>query len=182
MGEEPREGFGGGGDDYDVDGGQEFRVGHPFNTREAVQLAMKNYNIKRAFEYKVVESDPYKYVCRSKQYGAGCPWSIRVSLRTNLGYYYSSSLPTAMHPHQVRGRPTLETGYIHDRINGTHLAMSIVFLSAVLHSDRYVQTRTALPHVKHTHAGKSLNKGNHRRCTRFPDFLGMRYPPMNKRI
>ncbi|MED6171645.1 hypothetical protein PIB30_042600, partial [Stylosanthes scabra] len=77
MAEQPREGYGGGGEDYDVDGGQEFRVGHRFCTREAVQMAVKNYNIRRAFEYKVVESDPYKYVCRCKQYAAGCPWSIR---------------------------------------------------------------------------------------------------------
>ncbi|MED6146153.1 hypothetical protein PIB30_031967 [Stylosanthes scabra] len=46
MEEEPREEFGGGGDDYDVDGGQEFRVGHRFSTREAVHLGVKNYNIK----------------------------------------------------------------------------------------------------------------------------------------
>ncbi|MED6142661.1 hypothetical protein PIB30_115996, partial [Stylosanthes scabra] len=59
MAEQPREGFGGGGEDYDVDGGQEFRVGHRFCTREAVQMAVKNYNIRRASEYKVVESDPY---------------------------------------------------------------------------------------------------------------------------
>ncbi|MED6162797.1 hypothetical protein PIB30_073913 [Stylosanthes scabra] len=86
MGEQPREGFGGGGEDYDVDNGQEFRVGHRFCTREAVQMAVKNYNLRRAYEYKVVESDPYKYVCQCKQYATGCPWSIRVSLRTNLGY------------------------------------------------------------------------------------------------
>ncbi|MED6197184.1 hypothetical protein PIB30_054290 [Stylosanthes scabra] len=43
MGEEPMEGFGGGGDDYDVAGGEEFRVGHRFSTREAVQMAVKNY-------------------------------------------------------------------------------------------------------------------------------------------
>ncbi|MED6184401.1 hypothetical protein PIB30_047148 [Stylosanthes scabra] len=42
MGEQPREGFGGGGEDYDVDGGQEFRVGHRFCTKEAVQMAVKN--------------------------------------------------------------------------------------------------------------------------------------------
>ncbi|MED6185813.1 hypothetical protein PIB30_060661 [Stylosanthes scabra] len=96
MGEEPKEGFGGGGDDYDVDGGQEFRVGHCFSTREATQMAVKNYNIRRASECIVVESDPHKYICRYKQYGAGCPWSIRVSLRTNLGYW--SALPYLMAP------------------------------------------------------------------------------------
>ncbi|MED6213584.1 hypothetical protein PIB30_094835 [Stylosanthes scabra] len=72
MGEEPKEGFGRGGDDYDVDGGQEFMVGHRFSTRKAMQMAVKNYNNRRAVEYRVVESDPYKYICRCKQYGAGC--------------------------------------------------------------------------------------------------------------
>ncbi|MED6208853.1 hypothetical protein PIB30_049073 [Stylosanthes scabra] len=67
------EGFGGVGDNYDVVCGEEFRIGHRFNIREAVQMTMKNYNIRRAAEYKVVESDP------CKQYGAGCTWSIRVA-------------------------------------------------------------------------------------------------------
>ncbi|MED6184304.1 hypothetical protein PIB30_046175 [Stylosanthes scabra] len=88
MEEEPREGHGGGGDDYiNLDGGEEFRVGHRFSCREAVHMAVKNYNIRRAAEYRVVESDPYKYVCRCKQHGAGCPWRVRVALRTNLGYW-----------------------------------------------------------------------------------------------
>ncbi|MED6149881.1 hypothetical protein PIB30_066887 [Stylosanthes scabra] len=56
-------GKGGGGDDYDVDDGQEFRVGHRFSTRKAGQMAVKNYNIRRASEYRVVELDPYKHVC-----------------------------------------------------------------------------------------------------------------------
>ncbi|MED6142820.1 hypothetical protein PIB30_001019 [Stylosanthes scabra] len=87
MNEEPMEGFGGGGDYYDVDGGEEFRVGHRFSKREAVHLGVKNYNIRRASKYRVVESDPHKYVCRCKRGEAGCPWYIRVSLRTNLGYW-----------------------------------------------------------------------------------------------
>ncbi|MED6212368.1 hypothetical protein PIB30_082578 [Stylosanthes scabra] len=46
MEEEPREGHGGGGDDYiNLDGGEEFRVEHRFSCREAVQMAVKNYNI-----------------------------------------------------------------------------------------------------------------------------------------
>ncbi|MED6144358.1 hypothetical protein PIB30_014891 [Stylosanthes scabra] len=73
MDEESMEGFGEGGDYYDVDGGEEFRVGHRFSKREAVYLGVKNYNIKRASEYRVVESDPYKYVCRCKRGEVGCP-------------------------------------------------------------------------------------------------------------
>ncbi|MED6198339.1 hypothetical protein PIB30_065414 [Stylosanthes scabra] len=51
MTEVQREGFGGGGEDYDLDGGSEFQIGHRFSTREAVHMAVKNYNIRRAFEY-----------------------------------------------------------------------------------------------------------------------------------
>ncbi|MED6203814.1 hypothetical protein PIB30_003105 [Stylosanthes scabra] len=87
MDEELMEGFDGGGDYYDVDGGEEFRVGHRFSKREAVHLGVKNYNIRQASKYSVVESDPYKYVCRCKRGEAGCPWYIRVSLRINLGYW-----------------------------------------------------------------------------------------------
>ncbi|MED6154491.1 hypothetical protein PIB30_113068, partial [Stylosanthes scabra] len=75
-----REGFGGGGEDYDLDGGSEFQIGHRFSTREAVHMAVKNYNIRRASEYRVVESGPDKYVCRCRRYDAGCPWSLRVAL------------------------------------------------------------------------------------------------------
>ncbi|MED6164152.1 hypothetical protein PIB30_086928, partial [Stylosanthes scabra] len=87
MEEEPREGHGGGGDDYaNLVGGEEFRVGHRFSCREAVQMAVKNYNIRRAAEYRVLESDQYKYVCRCKQHEAGCLWRVRVAMRTNHGY------------------------------------------------------------------------------------------------
>ncbi|MED6140829.1 hypothetical protein PIB30_097171 [Stylosanthes scabra] len=58
MTEVQREGFGGGGEDYDLDGGSEFQIRHRFSTREAVHMAVKNYNIRRASEYRVVESDP----------------------------------------------------------------------------------------------------------------------------
>ncbi|MED6160215.1 hypothetical protein PIB30_049255 [Stylosanthes scabra] len=87
MDEESMEGFSGGGDYYDVDGGEEFRVVHRFSKREVVHLGVKNYNIRWASEYRVVESDPYKYDCRCNRGEAGCPWYIRVSLRTNLGYW-----------------------------------------------------------------------------------------------
>ncbi|MED6191041.1 hypothetical protein PIB30_112124, partial [Stylosanthes scabra] len=63
MTEVQREGFGGGGEDYDLDGGSEFQIGHRFSTREAVHMAVKNYNLRRASEYRVVESSPDKYVC-----------------------------------------------------------------------------------------------------------------------
>ncbi|MED6195097.1 hypothetical protein PIB30_034837 [Stylosanthes scabra] len=64
MQEEPREAHGGGGNDYlNLDDGEEFRVGHRFSCREAVHMAVKNYNIQRAAEYRVKEFDQNKYVC-----------------------------------------------------------------------------------------------------------------------
>ncbi|MED6141184.1 hypothetical protein PIB30_100802, partial [Stylosanthes scabra] len=54
--------------------------------REAVHTAVKNYSIRRNTEYRVVESDRIKYHCRCKHMEDGCPWSIRVVLRKNLGY------------------------------------------------------------------------------------------------
>ncbi|MED6123128.1 hypothetical protein PIB30_046387 [Stylosanthes scabra] len=86
MEEESMEGFGGGGEDYDIDGEVEFRVGHRFNTQEAVHRGVKNYNIMRACEYRVVKSDPYKYVCRCKQYDAGCTWSLRLDNIVGIAY------------------------------------------------------------------------------------------------
>ncbi|MED6215621.1 hypothetical protein PIB30_115624, partial [Stylosanthes scabra] len=43
--------------EYNTDGGVEFRVGHRLRNRDAVHLAVKNYSIRRNVEYKVVESD-----------------------------------------------------------------------------------------------------------------------------
>ncbi|MED6186401.1 hypothetical protein PIB30_066313 [Stylosanthes scabra] len=54
MGKEPMEGFGRGGEDYDVADGEEFRVGHRFSTREAVQIAVKNYSIRRALMRQIL--------------------------------------------------------------------------------------------------------------------------------
>ncbi|MED6211062.1 hypothetical protein PIB30_069949 [Stylosanthes scabra] len=78
MTEVRREGFGGGGEDYDLDGGAEFQIGHRFSTREAVHMAIKNYNIRRASEYRVVESDPYKYG------GAEVWWTARLFGTVNV--------------------------------------------------------------------------------------------------
>ncbi|MED6193968.1 hypothetical protein PIB30_024147 [Stylosanthes scabra] len=58
MREEQRDGFGGGGKDYiNLDGGEEFMVGHRFSNKKVVHLEVKNYNIRRAAEYKVFESN-----------------------------------------------------------------------------------------------------------------------------
>ncbi|MED6149406.1 hypothetical protein PIB30_062110 [Stylosanthes scabra] len=76
--------IGGGSDDYNLDGGVELRVGHRFCSREAVHMGVKNYSIRRAAEYKVLESDSMKYHCVCKQSANWCPWRIRISYRVNL--------------------------------------------------------------------------------------------------
>ncbi|MED6178293.1 hypothetical protein PIB30_106180 [Stylosanthes scabra] len=71
-------------DNYNTDGGVEFRVGHRLRNRDVVHMAVKNYNIRRNAEYRVVESDRIKYHCRCKHAADGCPWSIQVALRQTL--------------------------------------------------------------------------------------------------
>ncbi|MED6120173.1 hypothetical protein PIB30_018572 [Stylosanthes scabra] len=73
--------------DYNTDGGAELRVDHRMRNRDAVQTAIKNYNIRRNAEYRVIESDRTKYHCRCKHAEDGCLWRIRVALRHNLGYW-----------------------------------------------------------------------------------------------
>ncbi|MED6171191.1 hypothetical protein PIB30_038420 [Stylosanthes scabra] len=73
--------------DYNTDGSAELRVGHMMRNREAVQTAVKNYSIRRNAEYRVIESDKTKYHCRCKHAEDGCPWTIWVALRQNLGYW-----------------------------------------------------------------------------------------------
>ncbi|MED6142006.1 hypothetical protein PIB30_109178 [Stylosanthes scabra] len=75
-------------EDFVGDDGDTSESSDGSDTREAVQMAVKNYSIRRAAEYRVVESDPHKYICRCKLSALGCPWSIRVALWTNLGYWY----------------------------------------------------------------------------------------------
>ncbi|MED6217417.1 hypothetical protein PIB30_017477 [Stylosanthes scabra] len=60
-------------DYYNTDGGVEFRVGHWLRNQEAVHMAVKNYNVRRNAEYRVVESDRIKYHCRCKHAVDGCP-------------------------------------------------------------------------------------------------------------
>ncbi|RYQ98483.1 hypothetical protein Ahy_B07g086199 [Arachis hypogaea] len=69
-----------------TDDGVEFRIGHRFKSKEVVMLGVKNYNIRRSDEYRVVESDREKYQVHYKQSVVGCPWSLRVALRQNVGY------------------------------------------------------------------------------------------------
>ncbi|RYQ83728.1 uncharacterized protein LOC110268399 [Arachis ipaensis] len=59
-------------EDYNLDGGVEFRVGHKFKSREAVLQGVKNYNIRRSAEYRVIESDRLKYHVQCRQAENGC--------------------------------------------------------------------------------------------------------------
>ncbi|XP_057746639.1 uncharacterized protein LOC130965897 [Arachis stenosperma] len=54
----------GDGKDYNTNGGGKFQIGHRFSNREAVLMAVKNYNIRRNVEYRVLVSDRLKYHCR----------------------------------------------------------------------------------------------------------------------
>ncbi|RYR45991.1 hypothetical protein Ahy_A07g031761 isoform A [Arachis hypogaea] len=67
-------------EDYNLDGGVEFRVGHKFRSQEAVLQGMKNYSIRRSVEYRVTESDRLKYHVQCRQVENGCQWSLRVAL------------------------------------------------------------------------------------------------------
>ncbi|RYR15702.1 hypothetical protein Ahy_B04g072610 [Arachis hypogaea] len=53
------------------------------------EFGVKNYSIRKSAEYRVTELDRLKYHMRCQQYEAGCPWSLRVALRQNLGYWKS---------------------------------------------------------------------------------------------
>ncbi|XP_015939484.1 uncharacterized protein LOC107465025 [Arachis duranensis] len=64
---------------YTLSGEMELEVGLKFLNRETAMLAVKNYNIRRSAEYKIVKSDQARYVCRCKQFGDQCRWSVRVA-------------------------------------------------------------------------------------------------------
>ncbi|RYQ95676.1 hypothetical protein Ahy_B08g091018 [Arachis hypogaea] len=71
---------------YNTDDGVEFRVGHRFRSRETVLQGMENYIVRRSTEYRVVKSDRLKYHVHFRQLTDGCPWSLCVAFRLNLGY------------------------------------------------------------------------------------------------
>nr|XP_029146228.1 uncharacterized protein LOC114924805 [Arachis hypogaea] len=54
------------------------------NKDEAV-LSVKDYSIRRGVEYRVLESDHLKYHGKCKEFGKGCSWLIRISLRARKG-------------------------------------------------------------------------------------------------
>ncbi|RYR31922.1 hypothetical protein Ahy_B01g056867 isoform A [Arachis hypogaea] len=64
---------------YGLTGEMELEVGLKFLTKDAAMLAVKNYNIRRSVEFKVVESNHTRYVCRCKLFGDQCSWMVRVA-------------------------------------------------------------------------------------------------------
>ncbi|RYR34580.1 hypothetical protein Ahy_A10g049531 [Arachis hypogaea] len=42
-------------------------------------LVVKTYNIRRDVEYKIVNSDKWRYNAQCVQFGPGCNWSIHIS-------------------------------------------------------------------------------------------------------
>ncbi|XP_072058076.1 uncharacterized protein [Arachis hypogaea] len=63
----------------------EFQVGQSFHSKEEVVLTVKDYSIRRGVEYRVMESDHFKYHGRCNEFGKGCTWMIRISLRARKG-------------------------------------------------------------------------------------------------
>ncbi|XP_016167829.1 uncharacterized protein LOC107610276 [Arachis ipaensis] len=63
----------------------EFQVGQSFHSKEEAVLTVKDYSIRRGVEYRVMESDHLKYHGRCKEFGKGCTWMIRISLRAWKG-------------------------------------------------------------------------------------------------
>ncbi|XP_015948901.1 uncharacterized protein LOC107473828 [Arachis duranensis] len=72
---------------YGLTGEMELEVGLKFLTKDAAMLAVKNYNIRRSAEFKVVESDHTRYVCRCKLFGDQCSWMG--SVESAYGYKVS---------------------------------------------------------------------------------------------
>ncbi|XP_057734774.1 uncharacterized protein LOC130950275 [Arachis stenosperma] len=50
-------------------------------------LSVKTYSIRRGVQYKVVESDYRRYVGKCSEFGNGCTWLIRLSLRQRKGLW-----------------------------------------------------------------------------------------------
>ncbi|RYR35561.1 hypothetical protein Ahy_A10g050704 isoform B [Arachis hypogaea] len=64
---------------YGLTGEIELELGLKFLNKDAAMLAIKNYNIRRSVEFKVVESDHTGYVCRCKLFGDQYCWMVRVA-------------------------------------------------------------------------------------------------------
>ncbi|XP_057745289.1 uncharacterized protein LOC130963156 [Arachis stenosperma] len=79
-------------DDTGADGGPtvggsstEFQIGQSFQNKDEAVLSVKDYNIRRSVQYRVIESDYLKYHGKCKEFRKGCTWLIRVALRARKG-------------------------------------------------------------------------------------------------
>nr|XP_025612088.1 uncharacterized protein LOC112705480 [Arachis hypogaea] len=68
-------------------GMNEFQVGQQFPDKDEALLSVKTYSIRRGVQYKVVESDYRRYVGKCFEFGNGCTWLIRLSLRQRKGIW-----------------------------------------------------------------------------------------------
>ncbi|XP_057730195.1 uncharacterized protein LOC130945502 [Arachis stenosperma] len=59
----------------------EFQVGQQFQDKDEAMLSVKTYSIRRGVQYKVVEFDYRRYLGKCSEFGNGCTWLIRLSLR-----------------------------------------------------------------------------------------------------
>ncbi|RYQ97211.1 hypothetical protein Ahy_B08g093232 isoform C [Arachis hypogaea] len=65
----------------------EFQVGQQFQDKDEALLSMKTYSIRRGVQYKVVEFDYRRYVGKCSEFGNGCTWLVRLSLRQRKGIW-----------------------------------------------------------------------------------------------
>ncbi|XP_016170719.1 uncharacterized protein LOC107613291 [Arachis ipaensis] len=63
----------------------EFQIGQSFQNKDEAVLSVKDYSICRGVEYRVLESNHLKYRGKCKEFGKGCSWLIRISLRARKG-------------------------------------------------------------------------------------------------
>ncbi|XP_015960217.1 uncharacterized protein LOC107484112 [Arachis duranensis] len=63
----------------------EFQIGQSFQNKYEAVLSVKDYSIRRGVEYRVLKSDHLKYHGKCKEFGKGCSWLIRISLRARKG-------------------------------------------------------------------------------------------------
>ncbi|XP_057746412.1 uncharacterized protein LOC130965668 [Arachis stenosperma] len=68
-------------------GMNEFQVGQQFQDKDEALLSVKTYSIRRGVQYKVVKSDYRRYVGKCSEFGNGCTWLIRLSLRQRKGIW-----------------------------------------------------------------------------------------------
>ncbi|XP_015964970.1 uncharacterized protein LOC107488712 [Arachis duranensis] len=65
----------------------EFQVGQQFQDKDKAMISVKTYSIRRRVQYKVVESDYRRYIGKCSEFGNGCTWLIRLSLRQRKGIW-----------------------------------------------------------------------------------------------